>query len=111
MGDKERVRWQAALARLRADWGIDVACPRIGTDDGAQFRIRPSAFATALEIDESGAVLLRGDGIVAWRSRRQCADPCATLAEVISRLVSQSTTSAALPACPTSPPSPTKEMQ
>ncbi|MGO4154037.1 FAD-dependent monooxygenase [Cupriavidus sp. YAF13] len=108
VGDKERVRWQAALARLRADWGIDVACPRIGTDDGAQFRIRASAFATAMEIDESGAVLLRGDGIVAWRSRRQCADPCATLPDVISRLVSWSAAPAALPASPASsirPPS------
>lgn len=112
VGDKERVRWLAALTRLRADWGIDVACPRIGTDEGAQFRIRPSALAAALEIDESGVVLVRGDGIVAWRSRRQCEDPCATLADVISRLVSQAAATPAAPlACPASPTRPTKEMQ
>ncbi|MGT2453603.1 FAD-dependent monooxygenase [Cupriavidus basilensis] len=92
VNEKERVRWQAALSQLHSDWGIEVACPLVGSGDAAQFRVNPSAFAAALEIDESGAVLLRGDGIAAWRSRRQCADPRAALRDVVTRLVSQSVT-------------------
>lgn len=90
--ERERVRWQAALARLSATWGIDVAFPLIGTGDDAQFRIGAPAFANALQIDVTGAVLLRGDGIVAWRSQRRCADPGTVLQAVMARMVSQSTT-------------------
>ncbi|EYS94820.1 hypothetical protein CF68_23765 [Cupriavidus sp. SK-4] len=93
--EQERVRWQAALAQLRDAWGIDVACPQVGTGDDAQFRIGAPAFAEALQIDVSGVLLLRGDGIVAWRSRRQCADPGAALQAVMARMVSQSSTTRA----------------
>lgn len=80
-------RWTAALAHLRADWGIEVACPLVGNGTEAQFRINPSTLAAALEIDESGAVLVRGDGIVVWRSRHQCADPSSALRKVFSHLL------------------------
>lgn len=94
--EQERMRWQTALVQLRTAWGIDVACPHVGTGNDAQFRIGAPAFAEALQIDVSGVVLVRGDGIVAWRSRRQCADPGAALQAVMqtvmARIVSQSTT-------------------
>ncbi|MDF3836893.1 FAD-dependent monooxygenase [Cupriavidus basilensis] len=106
VNEKERVRWQAALSGVRGDWGIEVACPSIGDGVASQFRIDPSALAAALEIDASGAVLVRGDGIVVWRSRRHCADPSRALQAVMARLVSQSTK---LHAAITAHPS--KEMQ
>lgn len=104
--EQERVRWQAALLQLRAAWGIDVACPLVGAGGDAQFRVGAQAFAEALQIDVSGAVLVRGDGIVAWRSRRQCADPGAALQAVMERMVSQSITARAAGTTRT-----TKEMQ
>lgn len=104
--EQERVRWQPALAQLRTAWGIDVSCPQIGTGADAQFRIGASAFADALQIDVSGVVLLRGDGIVVWRSRRQCVDPDAALQAVMGRLVFPSITIRAASAAHL-----TKEMQ
>lgn len=99
--EQERVRWLAALSSVRGDWGIEVACPSIGSGVASQFRIEPSALAAALEIDASGAVLVRGDGIVVWRSRRKCADPAGALQAVMAYLVSQSTkTRAAMTAHP-----------
>jgi 2,4-dichlorophenol 6-monooxygenase len=84
----EQRLWLRALSAINDIWGIRVACPVMDDSDEADFRIAPAALAQALEIEEGGAVLVRGDGVVVWRTRRRCANPAEAITEVFSRLLS-----------------------
>ncbi|MDN2697874.1 FAD-dependent monooxygenase [Janthinobacterium sp. SUN073] len=84
----QRAAWLAALDAVNAQWGIRIACPCIDDSDAAQFRLAAPAFAQALEMEPDGALLVRGDGVVVWRSRRRCAAPAQTLADVFATLFS-----------------------
>jgi 2,4-dichlorophenol 6-monooxygenase len=94
VGQTEYARWQPALAQLRSDWGIEVACPAIGQGEEAPFRAEPADWAAALEVDEDGVVLVRGDGVVVWRSRRRCTDPGIALRDVFTGLLAPNKRSA-----------------
>jgi 2-polyprenyl-6-methoxyphenol hydroxylase-like FAD-dependent oxidoreductase len=93
----QRPRWLAALAQVRAEWGIDVACPSVGTTSGDDFQAGPADWAAALQIDPEGAVLVRGDGVVAWRARSDCTDPGSALRDVFKRLLQQTVTTSTAP--------------
>jgi 2,4-dichlorophenol 6-monooxygenase len=94
VGQTEHARWQPALAQLRRDWGIEVACPAIGMGAEAPFQAEPADWAAALEVDEDGVVLVRGDGVVVWRSRRRCTDPGIALRDVFTGLLAPNKRSA-----------------
>ena len=57
--------WRGASRRLQADVGIPVACYSIGE---AGIEDRDGVFLERYGIEPSGAVLVRPDGWVAWRS-------------------------------------------
>ena len=54
------------------------------TVGGAELRDRDDAWANAYEVAQDGAVLVRPDGHVAWRSRSACADPAGALRAVMN---------------------------
>jgi putative polyketide hydroxylase len=49
--------------------------------------IHDEAFKSAYDLDTSGAVLVRPDGYVGWRSRAMTGDPARTLREAISTIL------------------------
>jgi putative polyketide hydroxylase len=77
--------WTGAAHRLAADAGLALKTFTIGngqiTDPDGQW---PAAY----EIDDDGAVLVRPDSYVAWRSRTGAADPRATLRDVFGAVLS-----------------------
>ncbi len=75
--------WVDAVRRLANPL---LAVHRIGTPDG--WRERTGDFAKSYGISPAGAVLVRPDGFVAWRSKAAVPDPAETLGEIIERLVS-----------------------
>lgn len=68
--------WAAAAAGIE---GIPLGHVALGRDADA-------AWASVLDIDEDGAVLVRPDQHVAWRSRGAAGDPAATLRDVLTRV-------------------------
>ncbi|MEV7546100.1 FAD-dependent monooxygenase [Streptomyces sp. NPDC089915] len=79
-------RWQDAATAVAAGTPVPLRAHRIGpdgplTEDGADW-------AAAYGVSRTGAVLVRPDGFVAWRSAAgDEADPRATLRETLTRLV------------------------
>lgn len=69
--------WAAAAARIE---GVPLAHLALGRDVDA-------AWAAALGIDSTGALLVRPDQHVAWRSRAAAADPAATLRAALRAIV------------------------
>jgi putative polyketide hydroxylase len=49
--------------------------------------IPATAFAAAYGIGESGAVLVRPDGFVAWRAKKLASDPHGTIAKVLTTVL------------------------
>ncbi|MGF1428550.1 FAD-dependent oxidoreductase [Kitasatospora sp. LaBMicrA B282] len=79
--------WQAAGERAAAQLGVPLACHRVGADGD----LVPEAGADWGQlhgVGEEGAVLVRPDGFVAWRSPAGTADPEATLTRVLRSVLS-----------------------
>lgn len=76
--------WEAAAAQLAAGGEVPLAVVRV---DAA--RDPAGAFAPAYGIGPDGAVLVRPDGIVAWRARGADAEPRQRLAEGLSTLLAR----------------------
>lgn len=83
--ESEAPHWQEALRTARSGWGLDIRCPSIGPSEGAAFAVAPQVFARAMEMELTGVLLVRGDGIVVWRSRSSCPEPRAALEAVLLR--------------------------
>jgi putative polyketide hydroxylase len=49
--------------------------------------IEDDSFATAYELEKSGAVLVRPDGHVGWRSRAATGDPSRTLRDALATIM------------------------
>jgi putative polyketide hydroxylase len=77
--------WVKAAECVSAGLGVDVAAYRLGADlvDGS------NAFARA-GLATAGAVLVRPDGYIAWRTTGNSADPAATLGDVLTRILFRS---------------------
>ena len=75
VGSKGRP-WKQAGERLTSDLGIDLKSVIIG-EDGLQEPLEQ--WRLVYGIDESGAVLVRPDGYVAWRAHSLNSDPFTTL--------------------------------
>jgi putative polyketide hydroxylase len=69
--------WAEAVAELAKDHSLPLKTQAI--DD--------EAFMSAYELDASGAVLVRPDGYVGWRSRAMMGNPARTLRDAISTIL------------------------
>ena len=78
--------WTAAAAAIAAANDIPLDALRIGHIDGDLFDPR-LAWARHRGISEKGAVLVRPDRVVAWRSAGAAKDPAATLASALATLL------------------------
>ena len=70
-------RWVEAADDLAGEFALPLRAWLI--DDGA--------FASAYELDSSGAVLVRPDGHVGWRSRSMTRDPSGALRDAVSMIM------------------------
>jgi hypothetical protein len=77
--------WHHAARDVRRALGIPLGAVTVG---GAEIPDPSGVWRSAYGIDADGAVLVRPDGHVAWRSSGAAADATATLEQVISRVLS-----------------------
>ena len=74
--------WQDAAREVRARLGIPLGVAAIG---GPDVSVTGDEWLSAYGIDPDGAVLVRPDGHIAWRSVSAAADAAATLEQVTAR--------------------------
>lgn len=77
--------WVEAARRLSARLGLELDAYRIGA--GSDLVDASAPWLKAYGLGSSGAVLVRPDGVVAWRSQTAEADPKRTLESVLGRLL------------------------
>ncbi|MDT3398001.1 FAD-dependent monooxygenase [Streptomyces sp. B1866] len=76
--------WQAAGRQAATRLGVPMECHRVGPDPDADLVTEPGAdWTRAYGTGPAGAVLVRPDGFVAWRSAGAAADPEGTLTDVL----------------------------
>ena len=78
--------WCAAAATVAAANDLPVDAVRIGHIDGDLFDPR-LAWAQFRGITEQGAVLVRPDRVVCWRSAAAAENPATTLAEALGKIL------------------------
>jgi 2,4-dichlorophenol 6-monooxygenase len=79
-------RWAAAAAEIARELGI--AIKHVAVGDG-QHRDVDGQWARVAGISPDGAVLVRPDNYVAWRSRDLAAQPRAALAEALGAVLAR----------------------
>ena len=77
--------WREAAAEVAARLGIALAAYRIGQD--ADLLALESGWQAKLGISSEGAVLVRPDGFVAWRSSTSPANPVAAVEQVVAHIL------------------------
>jgi 2-polyprenyl-6-methoxyphenol hydroxylase-like FAD-dependent oxidoreductase len=77
--------WIDAAAAAGTALGCPVAAHRVAPD--GDLVDKAEAFARAYGLDAEGAVLVRPDAVVAWRSRGNANDPQGTLEQALRRLL------------------------
>jgi 2,4-dichlorophenol 6-monooxygenase len=80
--------WCEAAAKLATELGVPLDAVRIGHLDG-DYRDPRSAWLRQREITRAGAVLVRPDRFVAWRSLGAAADPAAELASALTQVLAR----------------------
>lgn len=78
--------WRFAADALVRELGIDLRCRRIDAQPGVT-DVQQAEFCLAVGIEPDGAVLVRPDGIMAWRCPTVDPDPYAHLRSVVSELL------------------------
>ena len=81
----EDERWRPAVSEVAEELGIELTFVRLGVD------ARPSdeeAFRTTLGLEMGGALLVRPDGYIAWRSIDWPADPVQALTNALEQVAS-----------------------
>ena len=73
--------WADAASSMPASLGLALTAWTIG--NGAMLADPDGSWATAYDVEQGGAVLVRPDGHVAWRSRTSAADPEAMLRDAL----------------------------
>lgn len=86
--------WSAAAAAIAAANSLPLDAVRIGHIDGDLFDPR-LAWAQFRGISTKGAVLVRPDRVVGWRSAGAAASPAATLAEALGAILGREVRTAA----------------
>jgi hypothetical protein len=79
--------WMDAAAAVSEKNGVPVRAVRIGHAAG-DFRDHRLAWLRRREVGNDGAVLVRPDGVVAWRSDTLPADPTSALSAAIAGVLS-----------------------
>jgi putative polyketide hydroxylase len=79
--------WQAAAKTAAAETGVPLECHAVG-EDAVLVPDEDADWSGAYGIGASGAVLVRPDGFVAWRSEDAARDPESVLRGVLSRALS-----------------------
>lgn len=77
--------WDEALGLARADCSIPVRLIRIGYAD-ADFVPHDAQWAAVRGVGASGALMVRPDGHIIWRTRAMPPDPAASLSRVMMQL-------------------------
>lgn len=77
----EGAAWARAGIALRYDGGLPLSVYRIGAD----LLDVESTWTTRYGVTPSGAVLLRPDGFIAWRSRTLAGSPATVLSQALAR--------------------------
>ncbi|HEY6257033.1 MAG TPA: FAD-dependent monooxygenase [Xanthobacteraceae bacterium] len=80
--------WQEAASVAVASLGIALSAYRVGAE-GDLIDLE-HGWQTKMGVPDEGAVLVRPDGFVAWRSRTVTADPSSSLVEVLSQVLCRS---------------------
>jgi 2,4-dichlorophenol 6-monooxygenase len=80
--------WCEAARRLASEAGLDLAAVRIGHVDGDLYDPR-CMWVRSRGIGPDGAVLIRPDRFVGWRSMRASQDPLAELSDALSRILAR----------------------
>jgi len=81
--------WRSVAPGVAAALGIDLATYRLGAD--GDLRDRENGWQTKLGMSAEGAILVRPDGFVAWRSAALAPDPESQLVQALSSMLCQST--------------------
>jgi hypothetical protein len=81
--------WVRSARQLASDMGLTLGAHNIG--DG-EIENADGQWQTAYGVDEDGAVLLRPDGYVAWRSRSLTREPTATLRAALAAILAPTRT-------------------
>src|SRR5215471_16014212 len=77
--------WQSAASAAVAALGVALSVYRVGAE-GDLIDLE-HAWQTKMGVTEEGAVLVRPDGFVAWRSRAGTAEPSSRLIQVLSQIL------------------------
>jgi 2-polyprenyl-6-methoxyphenol hydroxylase-like FAD-dependent oxidoreductase len=77
--------WQSAASAAVAALGVALSVYRVGAE-GDLIDLE-HAWQTKMGVTEEGAVLVRPDGFVAWRSRAGTAEPSSRLIRVLSQIL------------------------
>jgi 2,4-dichlorophenol 6-monooxygenase len=77
--------WAEAAEQVAEKFSVPVTVARIGT--GAQYADVDGGWAAVREVADGGAVLVRPDSHVAWRSPGAAEDPAAVLAQAVARIL------------------------
>jgi 2,4-dichlorophenol 6-monooxygenase len=80
--------WCDAAAKLATELGVPLDAVQIGHLDG-DYRDPRSAWLRQREITPAGAVLVRPDRFVAWRSQGAAADPPAELGRALAQVLAR----------------------
>jgi 2,4-dichlorophenol 6-monooxygenase len=78
-----RQYWSDAVTALRTRLSVPIICLALGSGASADVRDEDGAWPRLSEVEDTGAVLVRPDGHVAWRSSRADGDPVAALASAM----------------------------
>lgn len=81
--------WQAATEQAKAEFGLPVACHTIGGADG-KLVDKTGDWPQLYGVAPNGAVLVRPDGHVAWRTPNVANDPAAKLTRALRHILSRS---------------------
>ena len=85
---EEGADWCAAALAAAKDFGIPLDAVRIGHIDG-DYRDPTSAWARYRQISKQGAVLVRPDRVIAWRSIGASSSPVSELEGVLSKILAR----------------------
>ena len=77
LAGSEGTSWVQAAKEVRKSMGIDLVAHCLGPRE--ELECAKGVFETAAGISSHGAILVRPDGFVVWRSRRKGSDPAAEL--------------------------------
>ncbi|MEK8108301.1 hypothetical protein NKG94_31525 [Micromonospora sp. M12] len=77
--------WAEAAAQVEEKLSVPIVVASIG--DGAQYADVDEGWAAVREITDEGAVLVRPDHHVAWRSVGASQDPASTLGDAAARVL------------------------